>query len=425
MNSFEKVIGYETIKNELMQIVDMVHNKERYEALGARMPSGVLLHGNPGIGKTLLAKCFIEECGLTAYTLRNNKGGDKFVDEITKTFEKAKSNAPAIIFLDDMDKFANDDDMHCDAQEYVAVQAGIDDVKGHNVFVIATTNDMRKLPDSLIRQGRFDKIIYMNRPSNEDAAKIIKHYLKNKKLSDDIDFNDICKMMSYSSCASLETLINEAAIRAGYKKKDCIDMNDLVETVLRNQYESPDDLMQMDKEEVKKVAIHEAGHLVLSEVIMPGSVGLASIRSKGRSRIGGFIHKCKDDESLQNQVMICLAGKVATEMYYSDTCASGCRSDFKSAINLIRNGLTEEGTNGVSFLEFKNYRYDLSERSWDNREAVVHAEIERYILQTRAVLIKNKEFLEKTAEALAEKETLLYSDIQSIKNSVTITKCVA
>ena len=425
MNSFEKVIGYETIKNELMQIVDMVHNKERYEALGARMPSGVLLHGNPGIGKTLLAKCFIEECGLTAYTLRNNKGGDKFVDEITKTFEKAKSNAPAIIFLDDMDKFANDDDMHCDAQEYVAVQAGIDDVKGHNVFVIATTNDMRKLPDSLIRQGRFDKIIYMNRPSNEDAAKIIKHYLKNKKLSDDVDFNDLCKMMSYHSCSDLETLLNEAAIRAGYCKKDSIEMEDLINAVLRLQYKSPDELLQKDKDEIRKTAIHEAGHIVVSEVLNSESVGLASIRSKGRSRIGGFIHKCKDDESLQNQVMICLAGKVATEMYYSDTCASGCWSDFKSAINLIRNGLTEEGTNGVSLLEFKNYCYDLAERSWDNREAVVHAEIERYILQTRAVLIKNKEFLEKTAEALAEKETLLYSDIQSIKNSVTITKCVA
>lgn len=145
MNSFEKVIGYKTIKNELMQIVDMVHNKERYEALGARMPSGVLLHGRPGIGKTLLVKCFIEECGLTAYTLRNNKGGDKFVDEITKTFEKAKNNAPAIIFLDDMDKFSNEDEYHRDADEYVAVQAGIDDVKWHNVFVIATTNDIEKV----------------------------------------------------------------------------------------------------------------------------------------------------------------------------------------------------------------------------------------------------------------------------------------
>ena len=232
-------------------------------------------------------------------------------------------------------------------------------------------------------------------------------------------------MMTYHSCSDLETLLNEAAIRAGYCKKDSIEMEDLINAVLRLQYKSPDELLQKDKDEIRKTAIHEAGHIVVSEVLNSESVGLASVRSKGRSRIGGFIHKCKDDESLQNQVMICLAGKVATEMYYSDTCASGCWSDFKSAINLIRNGLTEEGTNGVSFLEFKNYCYDLSERSWDNREAVVHAELERYILQTRAVLIKNKEFLEKAADALAEKETLLYSDIQSIKNSVTITKCVA
>lgn len=425
MNKFENVIGYDSIKNELMQIVDMVHNKERYEALGARMPVGVLLHGEPGLGKTLLAKCFIDECGLKSYTLRSNKGGDKFVDEITATFEKAKQNAPAIIFLDDMDKFANDDDMHCDAQEYVAVQAGIDFVKGSDVFVIATTNDINKLPDSLVRTGRFDRVVIVQPPTQDDASKIIEHYLKNKKLSDDVDFNDLCKMMTYHSCSDLETLLNEAAIRAGYCKKDSIEMEDLINAVLRLQYKSPDELLQKDKDEIRKTAIHEAGHIVVSEVLNSESVGLASIRSKGRSRIGGFIHKCKDDESLQNQVMICLAGKVATEMYYSDTCASGCWSDFKSTINLIRNGLTEEGTNGVSFLEFKNYCYDLSERSWDNREAVVHAEIERYILQTRAVLIKNKEFLEKTADALAEKETLLYSDIQSIKNSVTITKCVA
>ena len=98
MNAFEKVIGYETVKNELMQICDMVHNKERYEALGARMPKGVLIHGEPGLGKTLLAKCFIEECNINTYTLRNNRGAEKFIDEITDTFEKAKKNAPALFF---------------------------------------------------------------------------------------------------------------------------------------------------------------------------------------------------------------------------------------------------------------------------------------------------------------------------------------
>lgn len=426
MNKFENVIGYDSIKNELMQIVDMVHNKERYEALGARMPSGVLLHGNPGLGKTLLAKCFIDECGLKSYTLRSNKGGDKFVDEITSTFEKAKQNAPAIIFLDDMDKFANDDDMHCDAQEYVAVQAGIDFVKGSDVFVIATTNDINKLPDSLVRTGRFDRVIIVQAPTQDDASKIIEHYLKNKKLSDDVDFNDLCKMMSYHSCSDLETLLNEAAIRAGYCKKDSIEMEDLINVVLRLQYKSPDELLQKDKDEIRKTAIHEAGHIVVSEVLNSESVGLASVRSKGRSRIGGFIHKCKDDESLQNQVMICLAGKVATEMYYSDTCASGCWSDMKCVIELVRDGISESGTNGIGMIDVANHRFlNTSESLTARNEAVTQAEIERYIFETRNILLKNREFLEKTADALAEKETLLYSDIQSIKNSVTITKCVA
>lgn len=423
MSAFEKVIGYESIKNELMQICDMVHNKERYEALGARMPSGVLLHGDPGIGKTLIAKCFIEECKINTYTLRSNKGTDKFVDEITEVFEKAKKNSPSIIFLDDMDKFANDDEAHRDAKEYVAVQAGIDSVKECDVFVIATTNDIRKLPQSLIRPGRFDKTIIMKSPTKEDAQKIIKHYLNNKKLSKNVNFDDLCNMISYHSCADLETIINEAAISAGFRQKMSIEMEDLIAAVLRLQYNSPDDFFQKDEDEIRKVALHEAGHLVVSEVIKPGCIGLASIRTKGRSNTGGFIHKCEELERRPHNIMAALGGKVATELYYSEACASGCYSDLEKAISLLRDGLTESGTNGISFLEFGDF-YNLSDRTFDNREAVVHAELERYIFQTRNILLKNREFLEKVADALAEKETLLFSDIKAIRESVTITKCV-
>lgn len=424
MSTFEKVIGYDSIKNELMQICDMVHNKERYEALGARMPNGVLLHGAPGIGKTLMAKCFIEECKINTYTLRSNKGTDKFVDEITEVFEKAKKNSPSIIFLDDMDKFANDDEAHRDAKEYVAVQAGIDSVKECDVFVIATTNDICKLPPSLTRSGRFDRVIYMRPPTKTDAIEIIRHYLENKKLSNSVNFDDLCKMMSYHSCADLETIINEAAIRAGFRQKNSIEMEDLIAAVLRLQYNSPDDLMQKEKDEIRKVAFHEAGHLVVSEVIMPGCIGLASIRTRGRSNTGGFIHKCKELERRPHNIMVALGGKVATELYYSEACASGCYSDLDRAVTLIRDGLTESGTNGVSFLEFGESFYNLSDRTFDNREAVVHAELERYIFQTRNILLQNKEFLEKVADALVEKETLLFSDIKTIRESVAMTKCV-
>ena len=135
MSSFDKVIGYRSIKRELLQICDMIRNRTIYEEMGARLPHGLLLHGNPGLGKSLLANCFIEECGLNTVTVRRDKGGDAFIDSIAQAFAKAKEEAPSILFLDDMDKFANEDNSRCDAPEYVAVQAGIDDVKETDGFV--------------------------------------------------------------------------------------------------------------------------------------------------------------------------------------------------------------------------------------------------------------------------------------------------
>lgn len=174
------------------------------------------------------------------------------------------------------------------------------------------------------------------------------------------------------------------------------------------------------------MAIHEAGHLVLSEVIMPGSVGLASVRTTGRSRTAGFIHKCEELKRRPYEIMCYLAGKVATEMYYSDSCASGCWSDMKCVIDLVRDGISESGTNGIGMIDVANRRFpNTSESLTARNEAVTQAEIERYIFETRNILLKNREFLEKTANALAEKKTLLYSDIKSIRESVTINKCIA
>ena len=149
------------------------------------------------------------------YTLRKNKGNGDFIDEISDTFKKAAQNAPAIIFLDDMDKFANEDEDHLDAEEYVAVQTGIDEVRNKNVFVIATVNDIRKLPASLSRAGRFDRKIRMTAPDEGDAVKIVSHYLQDKNISDDVDIKDLVKLIGYDSCAGLETILNEAAINAG------------------------------------------------------------------------------------------------------------------------------------------------------------------------------------------------------------------
>ena len=267
MSAFDRVIGYETIKNELLQICDMIHNREIYEELGAKLPQGILLYGDPGLGKTLMAKSFIEESGLKAYIVRRNKGNDDFIGDITDTFRKAKENTPCVIFLDDMDKFANEDSDHRDAEEYVAVQSGIDEVKNCDVFILATANEIWKLPRSLVRSGRFDRKIEVQCPTNRDADEIIEHYLSNKKVSETVNMDDLSKMISYSSCAELETILNEAAISAAYKRKPSIEMEDLVKSVLRMKYDSPDNYTKTSAEDMKKTALHEAGHLVVSEVL--------------------------------------------------------------------------------------------------------------------------------------------------------------
>lgn len=418
MRAFDKVIGYEDIKRELNQICDMICNGAAYEKMGAHLPHGLLLYGNPGLGKTLLAKCFIEESGMNSITVRRDKGGDAFIESIAQAFAKAKTESPFIIFLDDMDKFANEDSCHCDAPEYVAIQAGIDDVKNSDVFVIATANDIRKLPDSLQRHGRFDRKIFVQPPTADDAEAIIAYYLQGKRIADDVNIEDLTMMMSYYSCAELETILNEAAIRSAFARKDRIGMEDLVNTVLKQQYGVHENISGISEEIVKKVAFHEAGHLVTCEILCPGSVGFASLLPSKENRCGGFVHNCKvlPDSC---EAIVALAGKAAVEMQYAGQFAEGCTGDINRAVNCIRDAASKEGALGFSVLDVESRASCCMSESLNARtEAVMQVELVRCYNRAKRILSQNKVFLEKIAEAFIEKKTLLYSDIQRIRSAV-------
>ena len=416
MNSFDKVIGYKSIKRELLQICDMIRNRTIYEKMGARLPHGLLLYGDPGLGKSLLANCFMEECGLNTVTVRRDKGGDAFINSIAQAFAKAKEEAPSVLLLDDMDKFANEDSSRCDAPEYVAVQAGIDDVKETAVFVIATANEIRKLPDSLCRSGRFDRKIRIQPPTAADAEAIIAHYLSGKQVSD-INMKDLTKMMSYHSCAELETILNEAAIRAAFARKDSIGMEDMVGTVLKQQYGASEDVPHNSEEAVKKTALHEAGHLVACEILSPGSVGFASLLPSRENRCGGFVHTCTTVPD-SCEAIIALAGKAAVEMQYPGQLAEGCGRDINRAVNSIREAAANVGTMGFSLLDVESdHSVSMSESLNARSEAAVQAELERCYNKAKSILSRNELFLEKITEAFLEKETLLYSDIQRIRSA--------
>ena len=186
MNPFDKIIGYDAVKNELSRMADVLAHPDVYSALGVSVPRGLLLHGDPGVGKTLMVKSLIEASGLPSFTCRRNIPDGDFVLRINEVFDEASKKAPAIVFLDDLDKFVKSEVDGFNQEEFVAVQAAIDNLNGKQVFVVATANDIDFLPSSLVRPGRFDKTLRIHNPSGQEAVEIIQHYLSGKPLKENL-----------------------------------------------------------------------------------------------------------------------------------------------------------------------------------------------------------------------------------------------
>lgn len=423
MKEFEKIIGYEGIKEELELICDVVKNYGKYEQLGVSFPGGIMLEGNPGVGKTLLAKCFIEATGLKSFVCRKNKPNGAFVDEIKKIFDKAEKSAPSIVLLDDMDKFANEDERHKDAEEYVTIQSCIDSVKDKKVLVIATINDRYKIPDSLKRAGRFDKKIYMYMPKGKDAEKIVKHYLSKMPVSDDIDIEDVTNLLDGSSCAVLETVIKKAGMYAGFFNKTCIEMEDIVNAFLDVKYHANSKEEEIT-ERMKYSSVHEAGHAVMVEVLFPDMVNLAILCShrKGYSPAGVLskVEEIDDIDPFHEKIydmMISLAGKAAIEIKYGNM-DMGCGTDMYHAhwrANDIVDNMCGYG--------FDTHLIEKSGEAVKDRKDYLTAKImENYYKKVQKILMDNLEFLDCVASELLEKRVLLRKDIRRIKEKVQVDR---
>ena len=319
MSAFDQIIGYENIKEELKWYSDILKNPKKYKALGVSGPSGLLLYGEPGVGKSLMAKCFITESGRKTNTIRKNLPNGDFVKEIKNIFDEATANAPSIVFLDDVDKFANCDYDHTDAEEYVTIQACMDECKGKDVFVIATANDEHYLPDSLRRKGRFDKELEVDIPTLKEAEAIIRFYLKDKKVVGQVDCSEIANLLEGYSCATLESVINEAGIFAGYEGRKKIQREDIVQSCIRFLFGNPFPKESRFDDIAGRVALHEAGHVVVAEVLERNSV-VASCIGLESGKVGGFTKTRRENnyyffkEKVENQIICTLGGRAAVEI---------------------------------------------------------------------------------------------------------------
>lgn len=431
MSKFDKIIGYSAVKKELKQIADTLKNREVYAKLGVSSPRGLLLYGEPGVGKSLMASAVIEESGRKAFICRKDQPNGDFVKVIKTTFEKAIENAPSIVLLDDMDKFANGDERHPDAEEYVTVQSCIDEAKGKEVFVLATVNNMRCLPRSLHRAGRFDRVIEIDTPRGKDALAIIAHYLKNKKVVDNVDAKTIARIMDGRSCAELETVINEAGLYAGYERADFITMDHFMEALMRTVFGVPAAADDLDDEDfcatlansnnvVSQIVYHEAGHAVISEVLCPDSVTLVSAHNRG-GRSGGFTDYYNDKSQSplywnKSRIVGALGGIAAIEQKYG-IFDVGSERDLDQAFDRTRDLIVNTCISGFH-LHCNGYEDTESLKS--EQEKAVAAEVEKFYRKAKEIISLNFEFFEKIAAALAKKKLLSAVDIQKIKSECKI-----
>ena len=416
MRCFDEVIGYESIKKELILYCDVLKNPQKYRKLGVKVPSGILLDGNPGLGKTLMAKCFINESGCKTFTLRKEKPDGDFVKEIKEVYEKAKSEDQAIVFLDDLDKFANADYDHPNAEEYVAVQSCIDEYKAYGVFTIATVNDRDYLPNSLLRPGRFDKVILVQEPNGENFRKIIKYFMSEKEISDDVDVEEIERLMEHNSCADLETIINDAGIYAGFRGKEKIEQEDLVKACIRNRFGASEDDNPYDEMNKRGIAIHEAGHVVVAELLNPGVVSAVSV-NRHCNEIGGLtVYKFEETSGasskyFEDEITRLLGGKAAYDLFNDDSDV-GCSLDIKCAFNhaayLIENCCV------YSFDSHEGCQN--SNRLLENSERRASELVEKLYRKAQDLLRENKEFFEKVVDELMIKDTLTFRDIQRLRS---------
>lgn len=419
MSEFDKIIGYTNEKEEMMRLCDVLKNKEKYIAFGVKIPKAVLLYGEPGLGKTLMAKAFITETGRKVFFCKKNKPDGEFVDKIKETFENAIKEAPSVIFFDDMDKFAEDNlQRNSNKEEFVSIQTGLEEIGDKDVFVIATANDTTYLPDSLMREGRFGRQIEFNNPSFEDSLKIIEHYMANKRISEEINAQSLVHIIGGSSCAVLESVINEAGIYAAYEGRSEIrycDIKRAVSSVILKRYP----LKELDNNLKWRLSYHEAGHAIIG-LVNNVSVGCLAIgkcgqygQDKGVCRLYDTSNSMSFEKS-KYRIMSLLAGKASVEIQFNEVDL-GAVKDLSSATDIIDDLMQRIAADGFEFFYPKEeYCNAQSYRQLDKLQEKRLRLIEEYYNNTKLLLLKNKELLDRLASELYEKEVLLYDEIMAI-----------
>ena len=442
--TFKDVAGEDEAKESLTEIVDFLHNPGKYTKIGAKLPKGALLVGPPGTGKTLLAKAVAGEAKVPFYSLSGSDFVEMFVgvgaSRVRDLFKQAQQSAPCIIFIDEVDaigksrdsRMGGNDEREQTLNQLLSEMDGFDSSKG--LLVMAATNRPEILDPALLRPGRFDRRVIVDKPDLKGRINILKVHSKDVKLDESVNFEEIALATSGAVGADLANMMNEAAITAVKHGRHAVAQSDLfeaVELVLVGK-EKKDRILS--KEERRIVSYHEVGHALVSALQKDAEpVQKITIVPRTMGALGYVMHVPEEEKYLNTEKEIramlvgYLAGRAAEEIVF-DTVTTGAANDIEQATRIARAMITQYGMSkkfGLMGLETKENQY-LSGRTVLNCSDVTAAEIDQEVMiilkdsyeEAKRLLMENRDALDKIADFLIEKETITGKEFMKIFRKV-------
>ena len=442
--TFKDVAGNEAAKQDLTEIVDFLKSPKKYEKLGAKIPRGVLLAGDPGTGKTLMARAVAGEADVPFFSISGSEFAEMFVgvgaSRVRDLFSKAKKNAPSIIFIDEIDAVAHKRDARGGAgredeqtlNQILVEMDGFDNDSG--VIVMAATNRVDMLDKALLRPGRFDRHVNVTLPERKDRLEILKVHFKGKPVEANVDLEALAKKTAGSSGADLANIANEAAITAAREGHKAISNADVTEAFERVAIGPERKSKVMNEKERKITAYHEAGHAIVGHVL-PDSDPVHKVTIIPRGATGGVTwflppedRSYKNIYELKDILARAMGGRVAEKIIFgADAVTTGASSDLKNVASLAKSMITEEGMGNnlrnMVFPEGDTGYYTIttskpySEKTSELIDSEIKALSEEAALRAEAVLKANKAVLDKLAEELLAHETLEEAELEPILKS--------
>ncbi len=448
---FTDVAGCDEEKAEMVELVEYLKNPKKYSKFGARLPKGVLLIGNPGTGKTLLAKAVAGEAGVPFYSISGSDFVEMFVGvgagRVRDLFKRAKQSAPCIIFIDEIDAVGRqrgaglgggNDEREQTLNQLLVEMDGFEYNAG--ILVIAATNRDDVLDPALLRPGRFDRIITVSLPDRAGREAIFKVHARNKKVDPSVDFAALAKRTVGFSGADIDNILNEAAILAVRFNKDTITMAEIDEAIDRRIAGPAKSGKGMSDQEKRVDAYHEAGHAVIG-LVLPHSNKVQKITIIPRGQTGGHVLMTPEDDrflltknELLAEITGFLGGRTSEEIFFDDV-STGASNDIQQATRIARTMVTQWGMSelgpiqyeqdqGSVFLgrDYTNVSKNFSSEVAYEIDKAVRQIVEECHKQAREILLAHKKEVILIAETLLEKETITAEEIDELIKNGKLTE---